>query len=86
MAKAVYILCSLTCAVCAILLFRGYHRSKARLLLWSALCFSGLTVNNILVFIDLVILPVEIDLFPLRGLVNLIALGLLIFGLVWDSA
>lgn len=39
MEPAVYVLRALTTLVCAILLTRGYIRSRARLLLWSALCF-----------------------------------------------
>ena len=35
------------------LLFRGYARSGLRLLLWSALCFVCLTLNNVLLFVDL---------------------------------
>jgi Family of unknown function (DUF5985) len=57
MGPAVYILGALTTLVCAILLTRGYIHSRARLLLWSALCFFGLTVSNTLIFVDLVLFP-----------------------------
>jgi hypothetical protein len=43
MGPAVYILGALTTLVCAILLTRGYMRSRAKLLLWSALWFCSLT-------------------------------------------
>lgn len=49
-ATAVYILCAVTSVLCAGLLVRSYLRSRVRLLLWSALCFVGLAVNNVLLF------------------------------------
>lgn len=84
MAEAVYVLCALTSLACAVLLLRGYARSRVSLLLWSSLCFVGLAVNNVLLVVDLVVLP-ERDLLPLRNLSALVALCLLVFGLVWDS-
>lgn len=35
-----------------VLLFRAYAANGMRLLLWSALCFVGLSVNNVLLFFD----------------------------------
>lgn len=84
MAEAVYVLCALTSLACAVLLLRGYARSRVSLLLWSSLCFVGLAVNNVLLVVDLVVLP-EGDLLPWRNLSALVALCLLVFGLVWDS-
>ena len=57
MAEAVYILCALTSLACAAMLLRGYARSRARFLLWSGLCFVGLTINNVLLFVDKVVFP-----------------------------
>jgi len=57
-----YALVMLTCLACMVLLFRGYARSGVRLLFWSALCFVGLSVSNVLLFFDLVLFPNEIDL------------------------
>jgi hypothetical protein len=85
MAEAVYILCSLTSLACTILLLRGYLRSRVRLLLWSSLCFLGLTVSNVLLFIDLVTLP-HLDLSGWRSLMTLIAQIVLIYGLIWDAS
>jgi hypothetical protein len=85
MAEAVYILCSLTSLACTALLLRSYLRRRIRLLLWSSLCFLGLTVSNVLLFIDLVILP-HIDLSTWRSLATLIALIVLIYGLIWDAS
>jgi hypothetical protein len=83
MAETVYILCSLTSLACTILLLRGYLRRRVRLLLWSSLCFLGLTISNVLLFIDLVVVP-YIDLSIWRSLATLIALIVLIYGLIWD--
>jgi hypothetical protein len=85
MAEAVYILCTLTSLACTVLLLRGYIRRRVRLLLWSSFCFFGLTISNILLFIDLVVLP-HIDLSVWRSLATLIALVVLIYGLVWDAS
>jgi hypothetical protein len=84
MAEAVYLLCAGTSVICALLLFRGYRASRTRLLFWSSLCFAGLAANNVLLFLDLVVIT-ELDLSLWRSLVGLVALMLLIFGLVWES-
>ncbi|HTW95106.1 MAG TPA: DUF5985 family protein [Tepidisphaeraceae bacterium] len=83
MAETVYILCSLTSILCAVLLWRGYVRSRARLLLWCSICFIGLAVNNVLVFVDLVLLP-NVDLLMIRTLVALAGVLALLYGLIWD--
>jgi hypothetical protein len=83
-AEAVYILCTLTSAACAVLLLRGYSRSKARLLLWSGLCFVGLALNNLLLFLDKVVFP-EFDLVPWRTCTAVASLALLAFGLIWEA-
>ncbi len=85
MAEAVYLLCALTSLACAILLYRGYRRSRTRLLFWSSLCFAGLVVNNVLLFVDLAVTGPEIDLKLWRSSVALVALGLLVYGLVEES-
>jgi hypothetical protein len=82
---AIYIACAATAFFCAVLLLRSYVASQARLLLWSALCFACLTVNNVLVAVDLVVLGPEISLFFIRNLAALIGLVLLLFGLIWDT-
>lgn len=84
MATLVYILCALTSLTCSILLLRAYSHSRVRLLFWSGLCFLGLAMNNILLFIDLRVLP-QTDLFLVRSLPALIGLLLLIYGLIWDE-
>jgi hypothetical protein len=66
-------------------LLRGYARGKQRLLLWSGLCFIGLTLNNGLVFIDLILLPMDIDLYILRLATAAAAMLVLLYGLIWES-
>jgi len=83
-AEIVYILGAALSALCSILLFRGYARSRVRLLLWSGLCFAGLAINNAILFADLIVVP-DVDLSLPRGLAGLAGLALLLYGLVWES-
>lgn len=85
MAETVYLLCALTSVACAGLLLRTWSRRPVRLLLWAGLCFAGLALNNVLLFLDLVIVP-GIDLGLWRSGAALVSLGLLLYGLVWESA
>jgi hypothetical protein len=84
-AGAVYILGTLVALACAILLLRGYLRGRQKLLLWSSLCFFGLAISNFLVFIDLIILPAQVDLYPLRLATAAAAMLLLLYGLIWEG-
>jgi hypothetical protein len=84
MAIFVNILGTLTVALCAVLLLRAYPRAGKRLLLWSGLCFAGLTISNMLVFVDMVLVP-EISLYLWRQLVAAVSLVLLLYGLIWES-
>lgn len=84
MAEVIYLLCAATSLVCAALLLRGYRTSRTKLLLWSSLCFVGLAVNNVLLFVDLVIVP-EVDLSVPRALAALAGMAILVFGLLWEE-
>ena len=84
LADIVYTLCVLTSLACALLLWRGYRRSRARLLMWSSLCFAGLALNNALLIVDLRVLP-AVDLAVWRTMPALIGIALLVYGLVWDA-
>jgi hypothetical protein len=84
MVEAVYILCALTSLACAVLLLRGYGRSRMRLLLWSGLCFVALCLNNIVLFLDMVVFP-SVDLSLWRGVLALVGVATLLYGLIWDS-
>ena len=83
MATIVTLLGSLTALVCAVLLLRGYGRSRQRLLLWSALCFFGLAFSNSLLVVDL--LRADLDLHVARLGISAIAMMLLLYGLVWET-
>ena len=85
MSAIVYSLCALTALTCAVLLLRAWAQSRVALLFWSGLCFGVLTVNNVLLIIDRLVLPVEVDLTTLRLAVALFALLLLLFGLIWED-
>ena len=84
MTEAVYLLCALTSVACAGLLFRGYRATRTTLLFWSSLCFAGLALNNMLLFLDLVIFP-SFDMRLWRNTTALAALMVLLWGLVWES-
>lgn len=80
-----YLLCLVTSLACMVLLFRAYTVSGTRLLLWSALCFVGLSMNNVLLFFDLVVFPTEVDLRPYRLLSALAGLLFLLYGFIWEA-
>lgn len=84
MALFVNILGTLTVALCAVLLLRAYAKVGNRLLLWSGLCFAGLTLSNMLVFVDLVLVP-DVSLYLWRQAVAAVSMLLLLYGLVWES-
>lgn len=83
MAIVVYALCALTSLLCAALLFRGYRRGGARLLLWSSICFVGFFFNNLLLLVD-VNVPLE-DLSIWRSLPALAGTLILVYGLIWET-
>ena len=85
MAETVYLLCAVTSVICAVLLLRAYRRQRTRLLLWSSLCFMLLALNNTLLFVDLIVVPSGIDLSLWRGATSLAGVGVLLFGLIWES-
>jgi hypothetical protein len=77
-------LCAVTCLACAVLLLRGYRSTREALLFWSSLCFVGLSINNILLFVDLVVIT-NVDLSLWRSGAALVGIMTLVFGLVWES-
>jgi hypothetical protein len=66
------------------MLARGYRKNRVPLLFWSALCFLGLFFDNVLLYVDVIIVP-GVDLAIWRKLPGLLALVLLLFGLIWES-
>lgn len=83
-ATVVYLLCALTSALCAGLLVRAWAAHRTRLLLWSAICFGGLMVNNVLLVLDLEVIT-GTDLRVWRDLTGLGAVSVLLLGLIWES-
>src|SRR5215472_10075495 len=81
--SAIYFLCSLTSLAATVLLVRSFVRNRSTLLLWSALAFVALTANNLLLFADF-LLPPSIDLRPERVATELLAVGLLLYGFIWE--
>jgi Family of unknown function (DUF5985) len=80
----IYLLCVATSLLCAYLLARAYRNGKPRLLIWSALCFALLAVNNLILAVDIMLLP-TIDLTVLRLATSLAAVALLLYGFVWEA-
>jgi hypothetical protein len=84
MGVVIYGACMLTALLCAFLLFRAYGRSRHRLLMWAGLCFAALTLNNLLLVLDKLILP-DVDFSIARSASALFAMAVLLWGLIWDS-
>lgn len=80
----IYLLSTVTSVGCGVLLWRGYRKTRLRLLLWSAICFLILALSNALLFLDLIVFP-EVDLLAWRSAVTLAAVLVLLYGLVFES-
>lgn len=79
-----YLTAALSSSACTILLFRGYRRRRIRLMMWSGICFAGLTINNVALFVDLVIVP-DVNLRLVRLVAALAGLLVLLYGFIWDE-
>jgi hypothetical protein len=82
--STIYILCILTSLACAGLLFASYRRTRYRLLFWSGSCFAMMTVNSLLLLLDMVVFP-AVDLLAARLITALLALLLLLYGLIYEK-
>ncbi len=80
----VYTMCFVISAGCALLLGRAWQRTGVQLLGWSALCFALLSLNNLFVIIDLLLVP-QIDFSVMRLALSLAATVVLLFGFIWHS-
>lgn len=83
MASAVFVLCALTSTACAVLLVRAHSQARVALLLWTALCFVGLAMNNVLLVIDMYY---SLDLAIWRKIPAVIGVVLLLYGLIADPS
>jgi hypothetical protein len=79
----IYLLCVATSLLCAYLLARAYRLGRTKLLIWSALCFALLALNNLVVAADVLLLP-TIDLTVLRLATSLAAVVVLLYGFIWE--
>lgn len=84
MAQIAYFLCAVSSFICFALLLRSYLSNKLKLLLWSSLCFFFFMLQNITLFLDLVIVP-QIDLMFIRALLGFCGSALFLFALIWET-
>lgn len=84
-AEAIYLLCAATSLLAAFLLMRQYRASRTVLLLWSTVGFAGLALNNVLVYVDLVIVSGAADLSAPRAMVGAGAMLALLYGLIQET-
>jgi hypothetical protein len=84
LSTVIYSLCAVTALLCTWLLLHAYQQNRYRLLLWSGLCFAGLTANNLLLVLDKVAWP-EVDLSLWRLSLALLAMLVLLYGLIWNA-
>jgi hypothetical protein len=80
----IYLLCALTALLCTWLLLKAYRHSGYKLLLWSGLCFAGLTLNNTLLIVDKFLVP-YVDLSVWRLVLAFVSTMVFLYGLIWDS-
>jgi hypothetical protein len=84
LAPVVYVLCAATAAACAFLLLRSYRKTRVPLLLWSGICFIGLTLNNVALILDQLVF-VDVDLWALRMAPAVFGACAIVYGLVWET-
>lgn len=81
MPATIYFLCTATALICCVLLFRGYRQSRVPLLFWSGMCFAALTLQNLFLFLDMIVFK-QWDLSLVRIAFALMAVLFLLYGLV----
>ena len=84
MATVVYVLCAVASLLAAGLLLRSFLATRQRLLFWTSVCFLGLAVNNLILFVDKVV-ATDVDLSFWRSLPALIGVAALLYGLIWET-
>lgn len=83
MGMTVYILCALTSLACTVLLMGRYQKTRVSLLFWSAVAFLAFTITNVLLFVDLVVVP-DMPLGLIRNCITLAGVVVLLYGLIHD--
>jgi hypothetical protein len=61
-----------------------YRSSGTRLLFWSGLGFVGMALNNILLMVDVLVVP-QFDLAIIRTLPAVLGVCVWVWGFAWDS-
>jgi len=84
MAELIYGLCTILSLAIAVMLWRQHRRMPTRMIYWTALCFSGLALSNLVLVLDKLVFP-DLDLRVLRHSISLLSIGLLLFGLVYED-
>jgi hypothetical protein len=84
-AAFIYLSCAAASLGCVLLLLRSWRRTRKPLLLWITMGFGGLFANNVLLVIDLLVLPNSVDLTVPRLVTTLLGVGVLVGGLIWES-
>ena len=83
-AESIYGLCTILSSAIAVMLWRQHRRMPTRMVYWTALCFSGLALSNLLLVIDKLVIP-ELDMRVLRHSLSLASIALLLYGLVYED-
>jgi len=83
MPMVVYAMCLAASVACAGLLARAWLRSRTKLLLWTAVSFGFLALNNLALVLDLVIFP-SVDLWVWRQAAAFAAIAVLVYGFIWE--
>lgn len=78
----VYLMCAFTSVLCFVLLLLKYRRNRLPILFWSSLGFLGIALNNVFLFVDLVIMPVTIDLSMYRIVIAFIGVSVMVWGFI----
>lgn len=80
----IYIICGLTSLGSAWLLGRGALKRHDGLMFWSSLCFFGMGVNNLLLYLNFIIFP-EVELLIVARIAMVFSVLVLNFGLIWHT-
>lgn len=82
-AASVYFLCLIASCSCAALLIRAYRRNRTKIVLWTAVGFIFLALNNLCLVADMVWFP-SVYLLPLRQVTALLAICVMIYAFIWE--
>lgn len=80
----VYLLCAATSLTSGFLLWRAARGEGARLLFWSSLCFFGMALNNVLLYVDFHVFP-DVNMYLAPQIAQLASLIVLCYGLIWEA-